>query len=187
MTPARPPNAAQPRGDRSDRPQPRGCAARRARQARHRPCAGTRRLAASAHGARLARGTTSLRSPFVVKPRFGSWGRDVERVQSEADLAAQLTRLRERGWFRRQGALVQELVSSEGRDLRLVIAAGRVVGAVERVARPGEWRTNVSLGAERWPVSPPLAAHRLALRAAPRLRVTSSASTSSPPATAPGS
>ena len=104
--------------------------------------------------------------PVVVKPRFGSWGRDVALCRSRAALRRCLRRLSRTGWFQRQGALVQELVRPGGRDLRVIVAGDEVVGAVERVAARGEWRTNVALGGTRCPVVPPPEARLLALGAA---------------------
>jgi RimK family alpha-L-glutamate ligase len=107
-----------------------------------------------------------LGPPLVVKPRFGSWGEDVFRCESDGELDAVLDEIRERRWFRRHGALLQELVPSSGRDIRLLVAGGRIVGGVQRVAPPGEWTTNVSRGAARIPVSPSLEMCRLAIAAA---------------------
>jgi RimK family alpha-L-glutamate ligase len=109
---------------------------------------------------------TRLAPPFVVKPRYGSWGRDVELCRTTAEGQALLDHLATRPWFRKQGVLVQELVPPLGYDLRIVVAAGEVVGAVRRVAADGEWRTNIALGGHREPVMPPLAARELALAAA---------------------
>jgi [lysine-biosynthesis-protein LysW]--L-2-aminoadipate ligase len=109
---------------------------------------------------------TTLDPPFVVKPRFGSWGIDVYMCKDRPSARACLEELSTRRWFRRQGALIQQLVPPLGRDLRIVVASGQIVGAVQRLAAPGEWRTNVALGGVRKPTSPPLAARELALAAA---------------------
>jgi RimK family alpha-L-glutamate ligase len=107
-----------------------------------------------------------LEPPIVFKPRFGSWGEDVIRCDDDESIERALRELDERPWFHATGAVAQKLVAPRGYDLRLVVAAGRVVGAVRRVAAPGEWRTNVALGARREPVVPPPEACEVALHAA---------------------
>jgi RimK family alpha-L-glutamate ligase len=113
-----------------------------------------------------ARAISPIEPPVVVKPRFGSWGREVTLCETRADLVTCLEELSTRSWFRRQGVLVQELIPPLGHDLRLVVAGGQVVGAVRRHAAEGEWRTNVALGAEREATAPPQAAREIAVAAA---------------------
>ncbi|HUJ56269.1 MAG TPA: ATP-grasp domain-containing protein [Gaiellaceae bacterium] len=108
--------------------------------------------------------------PLVLKPRFGSWGREVERCENAQELEAALLRLRRRSWFLEHGVLVQELVEPRGWDLRVVVAGGRVVGAARRTAMPGEWRTNVALGGSVEPAQAPPLARTLALAAARAVR-----------------
>jgi RimK family alpha-L-glutamate ligase len=104
--------------------------------------------------------------PAVLKPRFGSWGRDVLLCRDRRELERSLATVSSRPWFRRTGALAQELIPPLSYDLRLVVAGGRVVGAAKRIAAPGEWRTNAALGASVIGTSPPPVASKLALAAA---------------------
>jgi len=110
-----------------------------------------------------------LAYPVVLKPRFGSWGRDVVCCRTRAELDAALARARRRVWFNATGGVVQELVAPAGYDLRVVVAGGEVVGAVHRCAAPGEWRTNVALGGRRVAASPAANTRLLALGAAAAL------------------
>lgn len=116
---------------------------------------------------RPGRPFAAVRPPVVVKPRFGSGGRAVTWCEGEDSLVETLSFLSSTSWFEQQGVLVQELVPPQGYDLRILVAAGQVVGAIFRIAAEGEWRTNVSLGGLRRPVSdPPGAACELAVTAA---------------------
>ena len=109
----------------------------------------------------------AVRPPVVVKPRFGSGGKGVTRCDDEDSLVETLARLSGSTWFEQQGVLVQELVPPQGYDLRILVAAERIVGAIFRIAAEGEWRTNIALGGVRRPVpDPPKEACEVALAAA---------------------
>jgi ribosomal protein S6--L-glutamate ligase len=77
--------------------------------------------------------------PFVAKiPRGSALGRGVYLIRNEPELAAYNSMSR--------AAYIQEYLKID-RDLRVVMIRGRVIHAYWRIARPGEFRTNVSQGA----------------------------------------
>jgi RimK family alpha-L-glutamate ligase len=108
----------------------------------------------------------ALEPPFVLKPRFGSWGQDVMLCRDAGEVKHSLATIGQRSWFRRQGVLVQELVPPLGYDTRVVVAGGRVVGAGRRESALGEWRTNVALGGRFISSSPTEEEQALAIDAA---------------------
>lgn len=102
-----------------------------------------------------------LGGDVVVKPLFGSEGRGLVRIGD-----------RETAWrclhaLERIGAVLylQGWIRNPGHDLRLFVLRGRVIGAMRRTARLGEWRANVAMGgrAEAWRPGP--TAERLAIAA----------------------
>ena len=104
--------------------------------------------------------------PVVLKPRFGSWGRDVERCATAEELDARSSGSAGSRWFLEHGALAQELVEPRGWDhaARRRRRPRRRSGVPDRPH--GEWRTNAALGAQVEPVEPPPVAQALALAAA---------------------
>ena len=98
----------------------------------------------------------------VVKPIFGSMGLGLVRV-SDVEVARRVIKPLEQA---RAVFYVQRWVEHGGRDLRAFVVGGRVVGAIERLAAAGEWRTNVSLGSRAAAVTLPDEWSALAVRAA---------------------
>jgi RimK family alpha-L-glutamate ligase len=98
----------------------------------------------------------------IIKPIFGSMGHGLVRV-SDPDVAFRVTKSLEQI---RAVFYVQRAVDHGGRDIRVFIAGGRVIGAIERLAPTGEWRTNIARGATARPFELPPEWARLALAAA---------------------
>jgi len=79
----------------------------------------------------------------VIKPLFGSMGHGLVRV-SDPDTALRVLRALAQV---RSVFYVQRAIDHRGRDIRAFVVGGRVIGAIERVARGEEWRSNMSRGA----------------------------------------
>lgn len=107
-------------------------------------------------GEAAVRAWESFAAPCVVKPLFGSRGRGISRVGSAAEAAA----VGEAGV-----AYLQEFIPHPGWDLRVLVVADDTF-AMRRIAKAGEWRTNVSLGGRPEAVELPAATLDLARRAA---------------------
>ena len=98
----------------------------------------------------------------IVKPLFGSMGHGMVRV-SDPETAFRVFRALE---LARAVFYLQRVVEHAGCDVRAFVVGNRVVAAIERRARDGGWRTNISLGGEARAIDLPPAWSELALTAA---------------------
>jgi tetrahydromethanopterin:alpha-L-glutamate ligase len=78
----------------------------------------------------------------IIKPIFGSMGHGLVRL-SDPELAWRVVRPLEQ---MRSVFYVQRAIDHGGRDIRMFVVGGRVIGAIERIAPAGDWRTNVARG-----------------------------------------
>lgn len=101
--------------------------------------------------------------PVVVKLLQGTQGVGVMLARTREELETLLNTFGDLG----HAVLLQEFIGeSEGRDLRVLVAGPRVVGAMQRRARTGEFRSNLHRGGEATPVDLPEEIAGLAVRAA---------------------
>jgi len=98
----------------------------------------------------------------VIKPIFGSLGHGMVRV-SDPDTALRVVRTLDQI---RSVFYVQRAIDHGGRDLRVFVVGGRVLGTIERRAPDGEWRTNVAIGGSATAVDISPEIEQVALRAA---------------------
>jgi RimK family alpha-L-glutamate ligase len=98
----------------------------------------------------------------ILKPIFGSMGHGLVRL-TDPDAAFRVLRSLEQV---RAVFYLQRAIDHGGRDIRVFVVGGRIVGAIERWAPDGDWRTNVARGASAQPFTLPAEWVPLALRAA---------------------
>jgi ribosomal protein S6--L-glutamate ligase len=119
----------------------------------------------------LARGGGEVRDlvehvgglPAILKLIQGTQGVGVMIAHSAAEVESILSTM----WNLGQEILLQEFVAeSGGRDVRALVVGDRVVGAMRREAKRGEFRSNLHRGGEGTPIELPADYAEAAVRAA---------------------
>jgi ribosomal protein S6--L-glutamate ligase len=83
--------------------------------------------------------------PVILKTAFGSWGKGVVLLESRRSLYSALDMI----WTKTESnnILIQAYVAeSKGSDYRAFVIGDRVVAAMKRTAKPGDFRSNISIG-----------------------------------------
>lgn len=81
--------------------------------------------------------------PCIVKPVESTHGLGIQLIHSLAELGLALQRVFSLG----EPVLVQEFIAeAKGEDVRVFVVDGQVVGAMKRVARSGDFRSNLHQG-----------------------------------------
>ncbi len=102
--------------------------------------------------------------PALIKPLVGSWGRMIATLRDRAMAEDLFEYVSAQPGPQSQLVYVQELIQKPGRDIRVIVVGGEVLGAMYRIAEGT--RTNVALGArvQQCPETPELT--KLAVAAA---------------------
>ncbi len=101
--------------------------------------------------------------PAIIKLQQGTQG--IGTMIAETPQAVHS--LLETFWAMGQDIILQEYVrESKGRDIRAIVVGGRVVAAMRRVAKPGEFRSNLHRGGKGNKIVLPRAYRSVAVRAA---------------------
>jgi gamma-F420-2:alpha-L-glutamate ligase len=89
--------------------------------------------------------------PIVVKSLSGTHGKGVYLAKDKKNFSQLMDMM---GQFNdRFNILLQEYVSdSHGKDLRVVVVGGKVIGAMKRESQDGDFRANITRGGEAQPV-----------------------------------
>ena len=82
----------------------------------------------------------SLGYPLVAKKSYGSFGAGVALVKNRAELEKS-----EREWLYIPH-FYQAFVGKVGRDIRVIVIGGKAVAGMARIAKDGEFRSNIELG-----------------------------------------
>ena len=100
-----------------------------------------------ADGRFLASVADRLGFPLVVKKSYGSFGKDVRLIHGMGELKEVAQE------FLYVPHFFQEYIAeSSGRDIRVIVVGGKAIAAMERRAKEGEFRSNIELGGEGFPV-----------------------------------
>ncbi|MFH1017099.1 MAG: RimK family alpha-L-glutamate ligase [Pseudomonadota bacterium] len=106
--------------------------------------------------------------PVILKLLSGTQGVGVMIAENMRTIESTLDTL----WSLGQDILVQECVQeSIGRDIRVIVVGGRIVAAMRRQARIGEFRSNIHRGGLGTPLKLPEEYKRVAVHAAKIVRL----------------
>ncbi|MFE3328146.1 lysine biosynthesis protein LysX [Streptomyces sp. NPDC059176] len=106
----------------------------------------------------------SIGYPAVIKPLVGSWGRLVVQLPDRASAEGVLEYAAALPGPQSHLGYVQELIRKPGRDIRVIVVGGQVLGAVYRTGE--SLRTNVALGGQTLPCEVTPEIDKLSLNAA---------------------
>ncbi|MFH1682255.1 MAG: RimK family alpha-L-glutamate ligase, partial [Candidatus Woesearchaeota archaeon] len=112
--------------------------------------------------AEMLKHLTRMNKPFVLKMLHGSLGTGVSKLFNHQEAE---------DWINTFNALnqplyIQEYVEHHGHDYRIMVLDKQVIGAEKRIAKPGQWKTNVSLGASVKNYLPPPEIKEIAIKSA---------------------
>ncbi len=101
-------------------------------------------------------------TPVIMKLLRGTWGTGVVYAESEAAVESMLETM----WGIGEDIMIQKFVEeSKGKDIRALVINGKVCASMRRVAKPGEFRSNIHRGGKGEPLDLPKEYEEAALAA----------------------